>query len=102
MVSVVVSIRVRKMFAEVRKIFLNAQRAEQDVREAGELELLSLFHVCLKPPDKREVGSSTLPSPFNQKHSSRWVALMLDCSLGYVNWCSRTSSRSPYWSEVLV
>jgi hypothetical protein len=33
MVSVVVSIRVRKMFAEVRKKFLNARDAEQDVRE---------------------------------------------------------------------
>jgi hypothetical protein len=33
MVSVVVSIRMRKMFVEVRKMFLNAQRAEQDVRE---------------------------------------------------------------------
>ena len=33
MVSVVVSIRTRKMFAEVRKMFVNARRAEQDVRE---------------------------------------------------------------------
>ena len=33
MVSVVVSIRMRKMFAEVRKTFSSAQRAEQDVRE---------------------------------------------------------------------
>ena len=33
MVSVVVSIRMRKMFAEVRKMFSNARRAEQDVRE---------------------------------------------------------------------
>jgi hypothetical protein len=33
MVSVVVSIRMRKMFAEVRKMFANVQRAEQDVRE---------------------------------------------------------------------
>jgi hypothetical protein len=33
MVSVVVSIRMRKMFAEVRNIFLNARDAEQDVRE---------------------------------------------------------------------
>jgi len=33
MVSVVMSIRMRKMFAEVRKTFSNAQRAEQDVRE---------------------------------------------------------------------
>ncbi len=33
MVSVVVSIQMRKMFAEMRKIFVNAQRAEQDVRE---------------------------------------------------------------------
>ena len=33
MVSVVVSIRVRKMFAEVRKMFLYARDAEQDVRE---------------------------------------------------------------------
>jgi hypothetical protein len=33
MVSVVVSIRMRKMFAEVRKMFLNARHAEQDVRE---------------------------------------------------------------------
>ena len=33
MVSVVVSIRMRKMFAEVRNIFLNARHAEQDVRE---------------------------------------------------------------------
>jgi hypothetical protein len=32
-VSVVVSIRMRKMFAEVRKMFLNARDAEQDVRE---------------------------------------------------------------------
>ncbi len=33
MVSVVVSIRMHKMFAEVRNIFLNARHAEQDVRE---------------------------------------------------------------------
>jgi hypothetical protein len=32
-VSVVVSIRTRKMFAEVRKMFSNARDAEQDVRE---------------------------------------------------------------------
>jgi hypothetical protein len=32
MVSVVVSIHMRKMFVEVRKMFLNAQYAEQDVR----------------------------------------------------------------------
>ena len=33
MVSDVVSIRMRRMFAEVRKMFLNARHAEQDVRE---------------------------------------------------------------------
>ena len=33
MVSVVVSIRMRKMFAEVCKMFSNARDAEQDVRE---------------------------------------------------------------------
>jgi len=33
MVSVVVSIRMRKMFAEMRKMFLYARDAEQDVRE---------------------------------------------------------------------
>jgi hypothetical protein len=33
MVSVVVSIRRRKMFAQVRRMFLNARHAEQDVRE---------------------------------------------------------------------
>ena len=33
MVSVVVSIQLRKMFAEVRKMFSNARDAEQDVRE---------------------------------------------------------------------
>jgi len=33
MVSVVVSIQMRKMFAEVRKMFLNARDAERDVRE---------------------------------------------------------------------
>lgn len=32
-VSVVVSIRMRKMFTEVRKMFLDARLAEQDVRE---------------------------------------------------------------------
>jgi hypothetical protein len=32
MVSVVVSIQMRKMFVEVRKMVLNARRAEQDVR----------------------------------------------------------------------
>jgi hypothetical protein len=31
-VSVVVSIRMRKMFMEVRKMFLDARLAEQDVR----------------------------------------------------------------------
>ena len=31
--SVVVSIQMRKMFAEVRKMFLNARDAEQDGRE---------------------------------------------------------------------
>jgi len=35
MVSVVVSIRMRKMFVEVRKMFLNARHAEQDVRKGG-------------------------------------------------------------------
>lgn len=33
MVSVVVSIRMRKMFAEMRKMFLYARGAEQDVGE---------------------------------------------------------------------
>jgi hypothetical protein len=33
MVSVVVSIQMRKTFVEVRKMFSNARRAEQDVRE---------------------------------------------------------------------
>jgi hypothetical protein len=33
MVSVVVSIQMRKMLAEVRKMFVNARHAEQDVRE---------------------------------------------------------------------
>jgi hypothetical protein len=33
MVSVVVSIQMRKPFVEVRKIFVNARRAEQDVHE---------------------------------------------------------------------
>jgi hypothetical protein len=33
MVSVVVSIRTRKMFAEVREMLLDARLAEQDVRE---------------------------------------------------------------------
>jgi hypothetical protein len=33
MVSVVVSIRMRKMFAEMRKKFVNARHAEQDVGE---------------------------------------------------------------------
>jgi hypothetical protein len=33
MMPVVVSIQLRKMFAEVRTTFLNARDAEQDVRE---------------------------------------------------------------------
>jgi hypothetical protein len=33
MVSVVVSIRMRKMFVDMRNMFLNARDAEQDVRE---------------------------------------------------------------------
>jgi hypothetical protein len=33
MVSVVVSVQMRKMFPEVRKMFSNARHAEQDVRE---------------------------------------------------------------------
>ena len=33
MVSVVVSIRMRNIFAEVRKMFLDARLAEQDVRQ---------------------------------------------------------------------
>jgi hypothetical protein len=32
-VSVVVSIHMRKMFVEVRKMFLNTRHAEQNVRE---------------------------------------------------------------------
>ena len=48
--SVVVSIQIRKMFVEVRKMSLNARGAEQDVRGRHR-------------PDKREVGSSTLPMP---------------------------------------
>jgi hypothetical protein len=37
MVSIVVSIQMRKMFAEVRKMFSNARHAEQNVceRQAG-------------------------------------------------------------------
>ncbi len=34
MVSVVVSIQMRKMFAEARRMFVNARDAEQDVRES--------------------------------------------------------------------
>jgi hypothetical protein len=64
-VSVVVSIQMRKMFGEVRKMFLSARDAEQMVVKAGEWELLSQFHVPMKLPDKREVGSSTLPRPVN-------------------------------------
>ena len=33
MVSVIVSIHLRKLFVEVRKMFVNARHAEQDVRE---------------------------------------------------------------------
>jgi hypothetical protein len=33
MVSVVVSTQMRKMFEEVRKMFVNARNAEQNVRE---------------------------------------------------------------------
>lgn len=33
LVSVLVSIQMRKVFAEVRKMLSNAQHAEQDVRE---------------------------------------------------------------------
>jgi hypothetical protein len=33
MVSVVVSIRMRKMFVEMRSMFVNARHAEQDIRE---------------------------------------------------------------------
>jgi hypothetical protein len=33
MVSVVVSTQIRKMFVEVRNMFVKARRAEQDVRE---------------------------------------------------------------------
>jgi len=33
MVSVVVSIQIDEMFVQVRKMFLNARDAEQDVRE---------------------------------------------------------------------
>jgi hypothetical protein len=35
MVSVVVSIHMRKMFVAVRKIFVNARHAEQNVRDGG-------------------------------------------------------------------
>jgi hypothetical protein len=34
---------------------------------AGYLELLSLIHVRMNRPDKREVGSSTLPRPINSE-----------------------------------
>ena len=70
-----VSVEMRKMFAGVRKMFLNARDAEQDVREsAGEEELLSVIHVRMKLPDKREVGSSTLPRPINQNSLPRlWL-----------------------------
>jgi hypothetical protein len=57
MVSVVVSIRMRKMFAEVRKMFLNARDAEQDVvkgRRVGtsepdswERKVISVAHVLV-------------------------------------------------------
>jgi len=35
MVSVVVSIQTRKMLAETRRMFVNARKAEQDVRKGG-------------------------------------------------------------------
>jgi hypothetical protein len=44
------------------------------VKGGGEWELLSLIHVRMKLPDKREVGSSTLPRPitFNEgRHAKR-------------------------------
>ncbi|HCG02267.1 MAG TPA: hypothetical protein DEV93_17200 [Chloroflexi bacterium] len=37
MVSVVVSIQTRKMFAETRRMFVNARDAEQDVRATAAL-----------------------------------------------------------------
>jgi hypothetical protein len=75
MVSVVVSIQMRKMFVEVRKKFVNARDAEQDVRERqASRELLSPIHVLMKLPDKREVGSSTLPRPMIQNLWPRfWI-----------------------------
>ena len=71
MVSVVVSIQMRKMFAEMCKMFVNVRHAEQDIREGRREELLSLIHVLMKLPDKREVGSSTLPRPINFNQLSR-------------------------------
>jgi hypothetical protein len=63
MVSVVVSIRMRKVFAEVRKMFSNARHAEQDVRKGG-LVRTSEPNSCSYEAassyissDKREVGS---------------------------------------------
>ena len=75
MVSVLVSIQMRNMFAEVGKMFVNARHAEQDIRERqGEQELLGLFHVRMKLPDKREVGSSTLPRPMIENLLPRlWI-----------------------------
>ena len=59
-------------FAEVRKMFLNPRHAEQDVRERrASRKLLSLFHVRMKLPDKREVGSSTLPRPIGDTANPR-------------------------------
>ncbi len=74
MVSVVVSIQVRKMFAEVRKMFSNARDAEQDVREGRLVRTSDMNHVRMNRPDKREVGSSTLPRPINQNLLPRsWI-----------------------------
>ena len=69
MVSVVVSIRMRKMFAEVRKMFSNARHAEQDVRERqASRNLLNRIHVLMKLPDKREGSVVQLLS----SHPKEW------------------------------
>jgi hypothetical protein len=54
------------MFGEVRKIALAGREMLSRMFVKGRREeLLGLFHVRIKLPDKREVGSSTLPRPIN-------------------------------------
>jgi hypothetical protein len=54
MVSVVVSIQMRKIFVQVRKVFSNARGSEQGVREGRRIGLWGFISIGRASPDSNE------------------------------------------------